>query len=60
MAKVMLNVRLDSDLKEAAEAAAIAGSRSVTGLVEVLLAEHCKKLGKLPEEWEPSGARRKP
>lgn len=43
-----LNTRLDPEVKEAAERAAKAEGRSLTGLVEFLLRRHCIENGFLP------------
>ena len=45
-----LNFRVTPALKAAAERAADADNRSLTGLVEKLLMDHCKKLGFLKEQ----------
>lgn len=42
-----VNLRLHPSLKAAAEKAAAADHRSLTGLIEKLLADHCKKNGLL-------------
>jgi hypothetical protein len=42
-----VNLRLQPSLKEAAEKAAAADHRSLTGLIEKLLADYCKKRGLL-------------
>jgi hypothetical protein len=42
-----LNVRLQPTLKAAAEKAAAADHRSLTGLIEKLLADYCRKRGLL-------------
>lgn len=41
-----LNLRIDPDLKAAAEKAAAADRRSLTSLVEKLLSEHVSAFGK--------------
>ena len=41
------NMRMDPDLKEVAEQAAVLERRSLSALVEWLLVEHCKKVGLL-------------
>lgn len=43
--KKMLNVRLRPELMVALKAAAEHDRRSVTNLIEVLIAEHCTKVG---------------
>ncbi len=43
----MLNLRIEPSLKEAAEKAAAADHRSLTSLIEKLLAEHLKAKGYL-------------
>ncbi|QCS66872.1 hypothetical protein EC609_11035 [Achromobacter denitrificans] len=43
-----LSVRLDPAIKAAAEAAAVFERRSVTGLLEVLILNHCRTLGISP------------
>jgi hypothetical protein len=40
-----VNLRIDPALKAAAEKAAAADHRSLTGLVEKLLADYCRKRG---------------
>lgn len=44
-----LNLRIDPALKVAAERAAEADQRTVTSLIEKLLADHCRKAGFLKE-----------
>jgi hypothetical protein len=44
---VQVNLRLQPSLKEAAEKAAADDRRSLTGLIEKLLADHLKKRGYL-------------
>jgi hypothetical protein len=45
-----VTIRLATDIKLAAEAAAIRDRRSLTNLVEVLLEQHCRSLGLYPIE----------
>jgi hypothetical protein len=45
-----LNLRIDPKLKEAAEKAAADDRRSLTTLVEKLLADYLRKKGYLPKE----------
>jgi antitoxin component of RelBE/YafQ-DinJ toxin-antitoxin module len=45
-----LNTRLDPEVKEAAERAARADGRSLTGLVEFLLRSYCIENGFLPKD----------
>ena len=47
-----LNTRLDPEVKEAAERAAKADGRSLTGLVEFLLRKHCIEKGFLDVDGE--------
>lgn len=44
-----LTVRLDPVIKAAAEAAAVLERRSLTGLLEVLILNHCRTLGISPD-----------
>jgi hypothetical protein len=44
-----VNLRFEPELKEAAEKAAAADMRSLTSLIEVLLTEHLRERGFLPE-----------
>lgn len=44
-----LNLRIDPDLKRAAEKAAAADSRSVTSLIEKLLMDHLRNVGMEPK-----------
>ena len=44
-----LSVRLDPVIKAAAEAAAVLERRSLTGLLEVLILNHCQTLGISPD-----------
>jgi hypothetical protein len=46
-----LNLRIDPELKEAAEKAAADDRRSLTTLVEKLLADYLRKRGYLSKEW---------
>ena len=46
-----LSVRLDPVIKAAAEAAAVLERRSVTGLLEVLILNHCRTLGISPDSY---------
>lgn len=48
----ILTVRLDPKVKVAAEAAAEHERRSLTSLVEVLILDHCRKLGLKVEQLE--------
>ena len=45
-----LNLRIAPEIKDAAERAAADDHRSLTSLVEKLLAEHCRARGYLPKE----------
>ena len=46
-----LNLRIDPTLKEALRAAAIQDYRSIANMVEVLIREHCQKVGiSIPEQ----------
>ena len=46
-----LNLRIDPMLKEALRAAAIQDHRSIANMVEVLIREHCQKVGiSIPEQ----------
>jgi hypothetical protein len=45
-----LNLRIDPELKEAAEKAAADDRRSLTTLVEKLLADYLRKKGYLPKD----------
>jgi len=47
-----LTVRLESKVKVAAEAAADHERRSLTSLLEVLILDHCRKLGVKVEQPE--------
>lgn len=44
--KVTTSIRLDADLKKAAEAAAIKDRRTLTSLIEKLLSDHIEKVAK--------------
>ena len=44
-----LTVRIDPVIKAAAEAAAVLERRSLTGLLEVLILNHCRTLGISPD-----------
>ena len=44
-----LNLRIEPDIKEAAERAAADDRRSLTSLVEKLLVDHLRKKGYLPK-----------
>lgn len=44
-----LSVRLDPEIKAAAEAAAELERRSLTGLLEVLILNHCRTMGISPK-----------
>lgn len=46
-----LTVRLDPKIKAAAEAAAEREHRSLTSLLEVLILNHCRKLGLQPDQF---------
>jgi hypothetical protein len=43
-----MTLRVEPDIKAAAEKAAAQDRRSLTSLVEVLLVDHCKKLNLYP------------
>ena len=46
-----LNLRIDPALKEALRAAAVQDHRSLANMVEVLIREHCQKVGiSIPEQ----------
>jgi hypothetical protein len=45
-----LNMRIEPELKEAAEKAAADDRRSLSSLIEILLIDHCKRRGLLTEE----------
>jgi hypothetical protein len=45
MKTAQVNLRLQPSLKDAAEKAAKADHRSLTGLIEKLLADYCQKRG---------------
>ena len=45
-----LSLRMDPDVKQAAERAAAQDRRSLSSLIEILLIAHCKALGFLTEE----------
>ena len=47
MKTAQVNLRLQPSLKAAAEKAAAADHRSLTGLIEKLLADYCRKRGLL-------------
>ncbi|WP_425480709.1 DUF6364 family protein [Lysobacter silvisoli] len=51
-----LTLRIDADIKEAAEIAAKQDRRSLTNLIEVLLERHCRNLDLYP----PSDKRNSP
>jgi hypothetical protein len=42
-----LNMRIDPEIKAAAEKAAAADRRSLSSLIEKLLEDHCRKVGTL-------------
>jgi hypothetical protein len=45
-----LNMRIEPEIKAAAEKAAAADRRSLSSLIEILLIDYCKKRGLLTEE----------
>jgi len=48
-----LNLRIDPTLKEALRAAATLDHRSIANMVELLIREHCQKVGiSIPEQAE--------
>ena len=55
-----INLRIDPELKEAAEQAALADRRSLSALIKKLLTDHCEAEGFLGERQErkPSKLRR--
>ena len=53
MPKKLLNMRIDEELRVAAQEAAKLESRSLTGMIQAMLIEKCKKAGTLPKNWAP-------
>ena len=46
-----LNIRIDPNLKEAVRIAALREHRSIANMVEMLIREHCEKVGiSIPEQ----------
>ena len=46
-----LNLRINSDLKEAIRIAALRDNRSITNMIEVLIRKHCEEVGiTIPEQ----------
>jgi hypothetical protein len=53
-----LSLRMDPEVKEAAEKAAANDRRSLSSLIEILLVDYCKKRGLLTKEGRlPKGKR---
>jgi hypothetical protein len=52
------NMRIDPELKEAAERAATDDRRSLSSLVEKLLTDYCRERGYLKEDGRPKKRRR--
>lgn len=52
-----INIRVDESLKEAAEQAAKEDQRTLTSLIEKLLMDHLRQLGRLPG-GKPAGKRK--
>jgi len=46
----IINVRIDPKLKKAARKAAELDQRTLSGLIERLLTEHCQKVGTLKKQ----------
>jgi predicted HicB family RNase H-like nuclease len=54
-----INLRIDPDLKEAAERAALADRRSLSALIKKLLTDYCREHGFGIGEQVPSRKRRR-
>jgi antitoxin component of RelBE/YafQ-DinJ toxin-antitoxin module len=52
MATVLVNFRIDGELKAAAQEAAQRERRTFTGMIELMLIDRCKALGTLPKDWQ--------
>lgn len=53
MKTATLNLRIDPVLKEAARIAAAREHRSISNLVEVLISQHCERIGvSIPDQAE--------
>ena len=53
----MINIRVDESLKKASEQAAKEDHRTLTSLIETLLTNHLRQLGRLPS-GKPAGKRK--
>jgi hypothetical protein len=53
----MINIRVDESLKEASEQAAKDDHRTLTSLIEKLLTDHLKQIGRVPG-GKPAGKRK--
>jgi hypothetical protein len=49
---VLVNFRIDGELKAAAQAAAQKERRSLTAMIELMLIDRCRALGTLPQDWQ--------